>query len=71
MPCAANGTVRSVEGERSFDPYAGESDERYAAMAGIRAGERVVETPSGYYVATAAGVTSGLRNRGRASPPSP
>ena len=51
-----------MEGERSFDPYAAGSAERYAAMARIRAGDRVVETAAGHYVATAAGVTAGLRD---------
>ncbi|HEX5266122.1 MAG TPA: cytochrome P450 [Acidimicrobiales bacterium] len=46
---------------RTFDPYASQADDRYEAMAAARAGERVVATPAGWYVATAAGVTTGLR----------
>jgi cytochrome P450 len=46
----------------SFDPYAPSSDERYAAMAQIRASGGVVETPAGYYVATAEGVATGLHD---------
>jgi cytochrome P450 len=45
-----------------FDPYAPSSDERYAAMAQIRASGGIVETGAGYYVATAAGVTAGLHH---------
>ena len=44
----------------SFDPYAPGSDERYEAMARVRAAGGVAETPSGWYVATAAGVRAGL-----------
>lgn len=44
-----------------FDPYAPSSDARYGAMAHLRATGDVVETPAGYYVATAAGVEAGLR----------
>ncbi len=44
-----------------FDPYAPSSDERYAAMARLRSTGDVVETPAGYYIATAAGVEAGLR----------
>lgn len=45
-----------------FDPYAGGSDERYRAMAAIRAEGGVVETAAGQYVATAAGVLEGLKH---------
>ena len=46
---------------RTFDPYAPQADDRYEAMAAVRADEKVVETPAGWYVATAAGVLTGLR----------
>src|SRR5580704_4654834 len=46
----------------TFDPYAHSSAERFAAMAKARAGSGVMETPAGYYVATAAGVLAGLRD---------
>jgi cytochrome P450 len=46
----------------TFDPYAPSSDERYTAMAAVRAAGGVVPTGAGYYVATAAGVEQGLRN---------
>ena len=45
-----------------FDPYAPSSDERYAAMAQVRASGGIVETAAGYYVATAAGVSTGLHD---------
>ena len=45
-----------------FDPYAPSSDERYAAMAGVRAGGGMLETPAGWYVATAEGVSTGLHD---------
>jgi cytochrome P450 len=45
----------------TFDPYAPSSTERYEAMARIRAGDGIVDTPAGFYVATAAGVEAGLR----------
>jgi len=45
-----------------FDPYAASSEERYTAMAHLRAEGGVVETPVGYYVATAAGVSAGLHD---------
>jgi cytochrome P450 len=45
-----------------FDPYAPSSDDRYAAMAQVRASGGVVETPAGYYIATAAGVSAGLQD---------
>jgi cytochrome P450 len=48
--------------QAEFDPYAPASDERYAAMAQVRASGGIVETPAGYYVATAAGVSSGLHD---------
>ena len=46
----------------TFDPYAPGSDERYAAMAQVRATAGFVETPAGWYFATAAGVQQGLRD---------
>lgn len=48
--------------DESFDPYAPSSDARYAAMRAARARGGVVETPAGWYVATAAGVLEGLRD---------
>ncbi len=45
-----------------FDPYAPSSDDRYAAMAQVRASGGIVETPAGYYIATAAGVSTGLQD---------
>jgi hypothetical protein len=45
-----------------FDPYAPSSEERYAAMAQVRASGGTVETPAGHYIATAAGVSSGLHD---------
>lgn len=45
-----------------FDPYAPSSDERYAAMAKVRAGGGMLETPAGWYVATAEGVSAGLHD---------
>jgi cytochrome P450 len=45
-----------------FDPYAPSSEDRYAAMAQVRASGGVVETPAGYYFATAAGVSAGLQD---------
>ena len=45
-----------------FDPYAPSSDERYEAMAQVRRSGGIVETPAGYYVATAAGVSTGLHD---------
>jgi cytochrome P450 len=44
----------------SFDPYAPGADERYEAMARVRASGGVAQTPSGWYVATAEGVSAGL-----------
>ena len=44
-----------------FDPYAPAAEDRYDQMAAIRAGGGVVPTPAGYFVATAAGVETGLR----------
>ena len=46
---------------QTFDPYASHAEDRYEAMAALRAGDRVVRTPAGWYVATAAGVLTGLR----------
>ena len=43
-----------------FDPYAPGADERYEAMARVRAAGGVARTPSGWYVATAEGVRAGL-----------
>jgi cytochrome P450 len=48
--------------EDTFDPYAPGSDDRYAAMAQIRASGGMVDTPAGYYFATAAGVSAGLHD---------
>ena len=45
-----------------FNPYAPSSDERYEAMAAVRAAGGVVPTDAGYYIATAAGVEQGLKN---------
>ena len=45
----------------TFDPYAPQADDRYEAMAALRSGDKVVPTPAGWYVATAAGVLTGLR----------
>lgn len=45
-----------------FDPYAPGTDERYQAMAAIRAEGGVVETAAGHYIATAAGVLEGLKH---------
>ena len=44
-----------------FDPYAPSSDDRYEAMAQIRAGAGVADTAAGVYLATAAGVEAGLK----------
>jgi cytochrome P450 len=44
-----------------FDPYALAGDDRYDVMAAVRAGPKVAPTPSGWYVATAVGVLTGLR----------
>ena len=44
-----------------FDPYASGSEERYQAMAAIRADGGIVETPSGHYIATVEGVLTGLK----------
>jgi hypothetical protein len=49
----------NMSGKSSFDPYAPGRDERYDAMARARRGG-VVETPVGWYVATAEGVRAGL-----------
>jgi cytochrome P450 len=46
----------------TFDPYAPSSEERYAAMARIRADAGIAATPAGYYVASASGVEAGLRD---------
>jgi cytochrome P450 len=45
----------------SFDPYAASSDDRYDAMARLRASSPVTPTAAGNYVATAAGVLEGLK----------
>ncbi|MCU1483510.1 MAG: Cytochrome [Actinomycetia bacterium] len=47
---------------KQFDPYTTGSEERYAAMAAIRAEGGIVETAAGHYVATAAGVLDGLKH---------
>src|SRR5207244_3530034 len=50
-------TKRASEAIRmEFNPYAPSSDERYEAMAAVRAAGGVVPTDAGYYIATAAGV---------------
>jgi cytochrome P450 len=46
----------------TFDPYTAGSEDRYRAMAAIRADGGIVETPAGHYVATAAGVLTGLKH---------
>ncbi|HEY7135247.1 MAG TPA: cytochrome P450 [Acidimicrobiia bacterium] len=46
----------------AFDPYAGGAEDRYEAMARARKAGGVVDTPAGYYVATADGVEAGLRD---------
>lgn len=46
----------------TFDPYAPSSEERYAAMARVRAGGGMLETPAGWYFATAEGVSAGLHD---------
>ena len=48
--------------DAAFDPYAQSSEERYEAMAHVRAAGGIVDTPAGYYVATAAGVSAGLHD---------
>ena len=53
--------VSSPAVTRAFDPYAPQADHRYEAMAAVRADEKVVPTPAGWYVATGAGVLTGLR----------
>jgi cytochrome P450 len=45
-----------------FNPYAPSSQERYEAMAAVRAAGGVVPTDAGYDIATADGVEQGLRN---------
>ena len=45
----------------SFDPYAGASDDRYEAMAAIRAAGGVTETAVGHYLATYEAVLAGLK----------
>jgi cytochrome P450 len=45
-----------------FDPYAASSDDRYDAMARLRATSPVTPTPAGNYVATSAGVHEGLKH---------
>ncbi|MEM7139471.1 MAG: cytochrome P450 [Actinomycetota bacterium] len=46
----------------TFDPYAASAEERLDAMSRIRAEGGIVDTPVGRYVATAAGVSAGLRD---------
>jgi cytochrome P450 len=48
--------------EAQFDPYAPTSEARLEAMAAVRAAGGVVDTASGWYVASAAGVEAGLRD---------
>jgi len=50
------------EAVTKFNPYAPSSDERYEAMAAVRAAGGVVPTDAGYYIATATGVEQGLRD---------
>lgn len=45
-----------------FDPYAASPAERLEAMAQIREAGGIVDTPAGKYIATAAGVTAGLKD---------
>jgi cytochrome P450 len=52
----------TLDGEEAFDPYAPSSANRYREMADIRAAGGVRSTVAGYFVATAAGVESGLRD---------
>lgn len=48
--------------EPAFNPYAQSSDERYEAMAGVRAAGGIVPTEAGWYIATTAGVEAGLKD---------
>jgi cytochrome P450 len=48
--------------DRGFDPYAPSSEDRYAAMAQVRADGGMLQTPAGWYVATAEGVSAGLHD---------
>jgi cytochrome P450 len=48
--------------ESQFDPYAAGPSERLEAMAQIRDAGGIVDTPAGKYIATAAGVTAGLKD---------
>jgi len=50
------------EATAQFNPYAPSSEERYQAMAAVRAAGGVVPTDAGYYIATVAGVEQGLKN---------
>jgi cytochrome P450 len=61
MQAVAWSEDRRLEMLDEFDPYAPSSEERYGALAHLRARGDVVETTAGYYVATAAGVEAGLR----------
>jgi len=45
---------------KTFDPYAPATEERYEAMARVRASGGVADTPAGWYVGTADGVRAGL-----------
>jgi cytochrome P450 len=45
----------------AFNPYAVSTDDRYSAMAELRATTPVAETPAGWYVSTYAGVLSALQ----------
>lgn len=48
--------------ETPFDPYAASPAERLEAMSQIREAGGLVDTPAGKYIATAAGVTTGLKD---------
>ena len=58
-PASAVGKAAASAG---FDPYAASSDDRYEAMARLRASSPVTPTAAGNYVATAAGVLEGLKH---------
>jgi len=51
-----------TSGDSQFDPYAASPVERLEAMAQIRDAGGMVDTPAGKYIATSAGVTSGLKD---------
>jgi cytochrome P450 len=54
------GSAKESRRNLEFDPYALAAEDRYEVMAAVRAGPKVVATPAGWYVATAAGVARGL-----------